>query len=79
MPLIMSPNEWMTSDEVAALLRCTPRTLWNWRQAGRLRPRRVGRRWLYRRSDVLRALGSDENAAEDNSETYDPNIMMVEE
>jgi len=60
----MNPLELMTTAEVAVVLRCTPRTLWNWRTQGRLTPVRVGRRWLYRRQDVRRLCGHAPNTAD---------------
>ena len=53
----MPQHELMTTAEVAEVFRCTPRTLWNWRSAGRLTPIKAGRRWLYKREDIRRLCG----------------------
>jgi len=60
----MNPLELMTTAEVAVVLRCTPRTLWNWRAEGRLTPVRVGRRWLHRRQHLRRLCGHAPDAAD---------------
>lgn len=47
-------NELLTVDEAAAMLRTSPATLRYWRQVGTTGPKsaKVGRRVMYRRSDV---------------------------
>ena len=48
----------MTTQEVAAVFRCTPRTLWNWRREGRVQAVKVGRCCLFRRDDIERLCGA---------------------
>lgn len=49
-------EELLTRKEVAALLHVTVLTLRNWERRGVLRPRRISRRVLYVRSEVLGTL-----------------------
>lgn len=46
----------LTQSEAVELLRCTKQSLIRWRQKGYLKALRVGRRVLYRKSDLLKAL-----------------------
>jgi excisionase family DNA binding protein len=46
-------NEFMTVNEVTKLLRISRTTLYNWNNEGKLIPTEVGKKFLYRRSDVL--------------------------
>lgn len=50
------PPEWLTRQEVAALLKVDLSTLWNWHQKGKLIPFGIGNRVLYKRSDIEQAL-----------------------
>ena len=66
----------MTTQEVAAVFRCTTRTLWNWRRNGLVQAVKVGRGCLYRREEIERLCGlgrwaptteiNDQNAPCDN-------------
>ena len=47
----------MTTQEVAAVFRCTTRTLWNWRRNGLVQAVKVGRGCLYRREEIERLCG----------------------
>ena len=47
-------SEYLTSDDVAALLLVDPRTVRNWIAFGRLPAVRPGRRWLVSRLDLYR-------------------------
>jgi excisionase family DNA binding protein len=50
----MSTPEYLTVNEVAALARAPIATIYQWNHRGiGPRPRRVGRRLLYRRDEVL--------------------------
>jgi excisionase family DNA binding protein len=46
-------NEFMTGNEVTRMLRISRTTLYNWNNDGKLVPIEVGKKFLYRRSDVL--------------------------
>jgi excisionase family DNA binding protein len=61
--------ELLTTEEAAALLRCTARSLFNWRRRGLLAGRRVGGRVLYPADEVARLLGApflNEDLSEDD-------------
>ncbi|MEO6045928.1 MAG: helix-turn-helix domain-containing protein [Candidatus Kapaibacterium sp.] len=49
-------NELLTRKEAAELLHVTVLTLRNWEQRNILHPRRISRRVLYMKADVLAAL-----------------------
>ncbi len=51
-----SPDDLLTFDEVAAILRMTPDGLWSRKRRGDPMPRsaKVGKRRLFRRSDIER-------------------------
>jgi hypothetical protein len=51
------PSELMTTAEVAALVRRTPRTIRNWIRDGVLTPTGLPGPRLFRRVDVERAIG----------------------
>jgi len=46
---------WMTTEEAAAVLRCSGATVRAWCRRGLLQCRKLGRSWLVLRADVLRA------------------------
>lgn len=50
----MTQHALMTTDEVAEVFRCTPRTLWNWRRDGWVRAVKIGRSCLYPRDEIER-------------------------
>ena len=48
-----NPDDLLTPREVAAILRCNPRTVGNYREEGKLKAERHSlRTYRYRRSDV---------------------------
>ena len=47
-----APRPLLTRDEVAELLRLSPRTVAEYVRRGELRGRLVGRRWRFRHEDV---------------------------
>jgi len=49
-----SSSPWMTTEEVAAYLRCSPQRVREMVTSGRLERQKDGARNLYRRSDVER-------------------------
>jgi len=49
-----SNSPWMTTEEVAAYLRCSPQRVREMVTSGRLEHQKDGARNLYRRSDVER-------------------------
>ena len=58
------PSEMMTKGETAVLIRRSPRTLDHWRLTGGGPPAfRVGRRLYYLRSDVIKWLAEQREAA----------------
>lgn len=52
----VKPNELLTVNEVAKMLKVDRSTLWNWQQKGTLVPFGIGARVYYRRSDIETAL-----------------------
>lgn len=60
-----APEEYLTVDEVAALLRTCPSTVRYWRHTGYGPPSfKVGRRVLYARPDVLAFIETAQRAAD---------------
>ena len=51
-PSTKSNDELLTSSQAAKRLKVTTRTLLKWRKAGIIKVRQVGRRILYRLSDI---------------------------
>lgn len=49
-------GEWLTPKEVAILLKCSVRTVYNWTKQGVLRRYGISSRVYYKRSEVLEAL-----------------------
>jgi excisionase family DNA binding protein len=49
----------MKAGEVADLLRVTRASIDGWARTGRLRGRKVGRRWLFDRREVFALLGQE--------------------
>jgi DNA-binding transcriptional MerR regulator len=61
---VSGPNDLLTEDEAARLLRVAPRSLRRWRAIGTGPPyTRAGRRVLYRRAAVLKWLQDNERRA----------------
>lgn len=58
-----SPDDLLTVDEVAAILRVSTKTLYAWLKAKRLRGGRAGRGWRIRREHVTAFLQSDGSSA----------------
>jgi excisionase family DNA binding protein len=50
----------LTPDEVAARLNVTKVTLWRWQRLGYLTPVKVGRKTLYRQSDIANLIAGKE-------------------
>ena len=50
----------LTPDEVAARLNVTKVTLWRWQRLGYLQPVKVGRKTLYRQSDISNLMAGKE-------------------
>ena len=46
------PETYLTPDDVAIELRVSKNTLWRWDKMGYLSPVKVGRKSLYRKSDI---------------------------
>lgn len=47
---------YMTSNQICDLFHITPKTVYRWRKAGRLKGQKAGRAYLYKTSDVLSLL-----------------------
>lgn len=52
---------FLTREETAKILNVTPMTLYNWHNKGILVSNKIGRKVLYRESDVKRALSNIED------------------
>ena len=53
------PVSGLTAEDLAAALRCSPRTLTEWERSGRIPPAiRIGRRRLWPASTVAKLLGT---------------------
>lgn len=50
------PNTYLTRQQTADLLHVDLSTLWNWKRSGKLLPVGLGKRVLYRRSDIDKAI-----------------------
>ncbi|MGA0556041.1 helix-turn-helix transcriptional regulator [Larkinella sp. VNQ87] len=48
-----APDEFLTREEVAALLKVSKVTIWNWDKKGLLKPYRLGNHVRYKRNEVL--------------------------
>ena len=58
------PVPGLLAGELAAALRCSPRTLTDWERSGRIPPAiRIGRRRLWPASTVALLLGTQEGGA----------------
>lgn len=62
----------LTTAEVATVFRCSPRTLFNWRRAGRLHPVKLGRQWLYDRQEIERLCRGERDATTHEINDIDP-------
>lgn len=59
------PVPGLLAGELAAAMRCTPRTLVAWERKGKLPPSiRVGRKRVWRRSDVAHLLDNQAGGAQ---------------
>lgn len=47
---------YMTSNQICDLYHITPKTVYRWRKAGKLKGQKAGRAYLYKTSDVLSLL-----------------------
>src|SRR5256885_7687539 len=45
-------SEWLTPEEVAALLKITPKTVKDWLRAGKLPGRKMGKLWRVQAAEV---------------------------
>lgn len=62
-PTPPAEDPWLTLTEIATELRVNPSTVRSWVSQGRLSASRAGRRkWLVRRSELERMLGSERTA-----------------
>jgi len=52
-------EEYLTTDEVAGLLKVSKVTLWHWRKKGVIKPRHVGNIKRYLKSEVEKLLEND--------------------
>lgn len=50
------PEEYLTRDEVAEMLKVNLRTVHTWGKAGKLRRHAIGNRILFKRSEVEQAI-----------------------
>ncbi len=50
------PETYLTRKQVCEILHVDQSTLHNWKHKGRLKPVGIGKRVLYRRSDIEKAL-----------------------
>ena len=66
----MAESEIMTLQEVCDYLRLSERTIHRMMEAGRLEGIKVGKRWRFRRADVVRTL--DRLEAEQQGEKRGP-------
>ena len=46
-------DEFLTSRQLCSMLHVSISTIVNWRKAGKLKPRKIGGRILFRREDIL--------------------------
>ena len=52
----MEPDEILTADEVAALLKINPKTVYKFLQANELQGHRFGRIWRFKKSSIMKLL-----------------------
>jgi excisionase family DNA binding protein len=52
---LSEPDELLTRDEVAGLLKISKVTVWEWSRKGILQPYRIGNKVRFKRSEVLGA------------------------
>jgi excisionase family DNA binding protein len=50
------PDEFMTRQEVADLLKCDISTIHNWTVKGKLKPYGIGNRVYFKRSEVVKSI-----------------------
>jgi excisionase family DNA binding protein len=53
----MESDEILTTDEVAALLKINPKTVYKFLKANELQGHRFGRIWRFKKSDIMKLLG----------------------
>jgi excisionase family DNA binding protein len=51
-----APDDYLTRNEVAQMLRCDLSTVWSWSKQGKLNPHGIGNRILFLRSEVQSAV-----------------------
>lgn len=56
---IVSPNDLLTNRQAAKYLNCSTVGLWRIRKAGQIQPVLVGKKILFRRSELDRYMGKD--------------------
>lgn len=56
----MDKNECYTVKEVLELLKITPQTLTNWRKAGIIKSVKIGKRVLFKKTEIERLLKENE-------------------
>ncbi len=66
----MVNNELLTVDEVAALLRTTPNTIYRWLRAGKIQGVKIGKEWRLHRDALLSKL-SEPHQENSKSEIFD--------
>lgn len=59
-PTPINPEEYLTSGEMAKLLKISLVTLWSWDKKGITRPLRIGNAKRYRRSDLEKILCNEQ-------------------
>ncbi|MGY5352011.1 helix-turn-helix domain-containing protein [Wenyingzhuangia sp. IMCC45533] len=53
---LQKPEELLTREETASLLKINKSTLWNWQQQNKLIPYSLQGRVYYKRSDIMKAI-----------------------
>lgn len=55
---LQKEEQFLTKKEVMTLFGVCDTTLWHWQRSGYLIPRKMGRKILYSKAEVLKLLGS---------------------
>ena len=55
------PEQWLTPKEAAEMLGVSGNTLWRWNNTGYLRHTKVGRKPLYKLSDINKLKNNNKN------------------
>ncbi len=53
------PETYLSADEACAVLNVSKPTMWRWQKKGYLTPVKVGRRTLYRQSDITQLMSKE--------------------